>query len=130
MKRLVVVFLVCFVMVVFVSGAFAQGAKTLEGRPCAGDVAKFCGDVKPGEGRLVKCLKEKKDQLSPQCKAHVAKVKEKVEEVHKACEDDLTMFCAGVEPGGGRILKCLREHKAELSSKCQEGIAKAKGKKE
>ena len=119
MRRLLVVLLVCFVALVFVSGAFAQ-----EGRPCAGDVAKFCGDVKSGEGRLIKCLKEKKDQLSPECKAHVAKVKDKLKEVHKACEDDLTMFCAGVEPGEGRIMKCMREHKAELSSKCKAGIAK------
>ena len=125
MKRLLVVFVVFFAMLVLVSGAFAQ-----EGRPCAGDVAKFCGDVKPGEGRIGKCLKANKDQLSPECKAHVAKVKEKLKEVSKACEDDITMFCAGVQPGEGRIAKCLKEHKAELSSECQEGIAKAKGKKE
>jgi len=139
MKRLLVVFVVCFAMLVLVSGAFAQQAKPQkakpqeakpqEAKPCAGDVAKFCGDVKPGEGRIAKCLKENKDQLSPECKAHVAKVKETLKEVHKACEDDVTMFCAGVQPGEGRILKCLKEHKAELSSKCQEGITKAKEKK-
>jgi len=130
MKRLLVVVLVCFVMLVFVSGAFAQEAKPKAAKPCAGDVAKFCGDVKPGEGRIAKCLKENKTQLSPECTAHIAKVKEALKEVHKACEDDLTMFCAGVQPGEGRVLKCLKEHKAELSSKCQEGITKAKEKKE
>jgi Cysteine rich repeat len=139
MKRLLVVLLVCVVTLVLVSAAFAQQAKPQAkpqevkpevAKPCAGDVAKFCKDVKPGEGRIAKCLKENKDQLSTECKAHVAKVKEALKEVNKACEDDITMFCAGVQPGEGRVIKCLKEHKAELSSKCQEGITKAKEKKE
>ena len=121
MKRLLVAFLVCLAMLVFVSGVFAQEAK-----PCAADVAKLCGDVKKGEGRIAQCLKANKDKLSPECKAQIAKTKEALKEVHKACEDDVTMFCGGVEPGQGRIAKCLKEHKDELSSKCQEGIAKAK----
>lgn len=129
MKRLLVVFLVCFVMLVLVSGAFAQQAKPQEAKPCAGDIAKFCGDVKPGDGLITKCLKKNKDQLSPECKTHIVKVEKALKEVHKACEDDITMFCAGVQPGAGRVLKCLKEHKAELSSKCQEGITKAKEKK-
>jgi hypothetical protein len=139
MKRLFVVFMVCLVALVLASGAFAeqakpqakpQEAKPEVAKPCAGDVAKFCKDVKPGEGRIAKCLKENKEKLSPECTAHVAKVKEALKEVHAACEDDITMFCAGVQPGEGRIAKCLKEHKAELSSKCQEGITKAKEKKE
>jgi len=129
MKRFLVVLLVCLVTLALMSVAVAEQAKP-QAKPCAGDVAKFCKDVKPGEGRIAKCLKDNKDQLSPECKAHVAKVKEALKEVHAACEDDITMFCAGVQPGEGRIVKCLKEHKAELSSKCQEGIMKAKEKKE
>jgi hypothetical protein len=110
-------------MLVLASGAFSQ-----EEKPCAGDVAKFCGDVKPGEGRIAKCLKQHKDELSPACKMHLAQVKEAIKETHKACEDDITMFCPGVQPGEGRILNCLKEHKSELSSKCKEHIIKAKEK--
>jgi len=66
MKRLLIAFLVCFGMLVLVSGAFAQEAKPQAAKPCAGDVSKFCGDVKPGEGRIAKCLKENKDKLSPE----------------------------------------------------------------
>jgi hypothetical protein len=29
--------------------------------PCAEDVAKFCKDVKPGEGRIARCLKDNSD---------------------------------------------------------------------
>ncbi len=36
---------------------------------CDADVQKFCKDVKPGGGRVVKCLKANEAQLSPACKA-------------------------------------------------------------
>jgi hypothetical protein len=121
-----VVFLVCFVMLVFVSGVFAQEAKPQVAGHCEGDIAKFCGDVKPGEGQITRCLEKNKEQLSPECKTHIAQMKEAIKGVHKDCEDDITMFCAGVKPGEGRIWKCLKKHKAKLSSKCQEAITKKK----
>jgi hypothetical protein len=35
---------------------------------CQDDVTKLCKDVKPGGGRIMHCLKEHKDELSPECK--------------------------------------------------------------
>jgi hypothetical protein len=36
--------------------------------PCATDAAKFCKDVKPGEGRVAACLKEHEQELSQACR--------------------------------------------------------------
>lgn len=36
---------------------------------CEADVAKFCGDVKKGKGRIIKCLKKHEAELSAECKA-------------------------------------------------------------
>ena len=36
---------------------------------CRNDVPKFCKDIRPGEGRIVQCLKGHENELSPQCKA-------------------------------------------------------------
>jgi hypothetical protein len=31
--------------------------------------------------------------------------------IRAACAEDAQKLCAGVQPGGGRIVACLREHK-------------------
>ncbi len=47
--------------------------------PCAEDAAKFCKDVKPGEGRVAACLKEHEKELSQACVDRKAKSAEKRE---------------------------------------------------
>lgn len=42
------------------------------------------------------------------------------------CKDDVQRLCAGVQPGGGRILQCLKAHKEEMSVGCAQGLAKMK----
>ncbi len=115
MKRASVVFLVFFVMFVMASGAFAQEVK-----PCTGDIAKFCGNVKPGEGRMARCLKKNEAQLSPVCKMHVKQVEEAVKkEVDQACVNEIKAFCGGLKAGEGRVVDCLKAQKAHLSPKCK-----------
>ncbi len=41
------------------------------------------------------------------------------------CAADAQKLCAGVKAGGGRILACLKEHKAELSDQCKQAAAQA-----
>ena len=36
-----------------------------------------------------------------------------------ACADDARKLCAGVQPGGGRIVACLKDHKDALSDSCK-----------
>jgi Cysteine rich repeat len=42
------------------------------------------------------------------------------------CAEDAKKFCPGMQPGGGHIAKCMKEHEAELSPACQSRIAAAK----
>lgn len=46
----------------------------------------------------------------------------------KPCAEDAAKLCQGMQPGGGRVAKCLREHAKELSPACKSSIAKAKRK--
>ncbi|MGO9994810.1 MAG: cysteine rich repeat-containing protein [Steroidobacteraceae bacterium] len=43
------------------------------------------------------------------------------------CATDAQKLCAGVQPGGGRILACLKEHKDALSDQCKQAAAQAAG---
>jgi Cysteine rich repeat len=36
------------------------------------------------------------------------------------CEADVQKFCAGVQPGQGRVLQCLAQHEADLSAACKQ----------
>ena len=47
-------------------------------------------------------------------------------EVRAACEGDAQKLCPAVQPGGGRIIACLKQHKEEVSDGCKQAIAKAK----
>jgi Cysteine rich repeat len=37
-----------------------------------------------------------------------------------ACADDVKQFCQGVQPGGGRIVQCLKTHATDLSAACKD----------
>ncbi|HYZ88260.1 MAG TPA: cysteine rich repeat-containing protein [Myxococcales bacterium] len=36
------------------------------------------------------------------------------------CQADVEKFCAGLQPGQGRILQCLNQHEADLSAECKQ----------
>jgi hypothetical protein len=46
--------------------------------------------------------------------------------VRRACQADVEQLCASVEPGGGRIVQCLREHQDRVSNGCKSAIASAR----
>ena len=50
---------------------------------------------------------------------------EAVAAARAACETDIQKLCAGVQPGGGRILVCLKQHKDQVSDGCKQAVVKA-----
>ncbi len=45
--------------------------------------------------------------------------------IRAACAADAQKLCAGVQPGGGRIVACLKEHKDSLSDRCRQAAGLA-----
>ena len=103
------------------SFAFAHG----DG-PCAKDVQTLCPGIEPGDGRIAKCMRENKDKLSAECKAQKEKMKAAFKEVKEACQDDVEKFCGEMKPGRGRIMKCMKEHKEQLSPACKAEVEEMK----
>jgi hypothetical protein len=90
---------------------------------CADDIRQLCPDVKPGSSRVVECLQKNKARVSAACGARLdashQKARALIEEFGRSCRMDVDRFCPGVDPGGGRVLGCLRQHQPELSPPCQ-----------
>lgn len=103
---------------------------------CMADAEKLCKGVEKGEGRVMKCLKEHQGEVSSACKENLGKMKEKrsemkekMGEMKEACQGDKEKLCKDVKPGGGAILKCLKEHEGDLSSACKQTMSQAKERK-
>ena len=98
---------------------------------CANDVKSYCGQVSPGEGRLVLCMMAHEDKVSNQCEfalfeasRNLERALDKVEMAADACWSDIEKNCAGTAIGGKRIIQCLTEKKASLQQSCQAVLSK------
>lgn len=99
------------------TGSYAQARKG-DG-PCAEDAKKFCGNEKPGGGRIAKCMKSHEAEVSPACQSAMKAAEQRIQEVRQECKGDAEKFCKGIRPGQGRILSCLKSHQAELVPACK-----------
>ena len=116
-------------LMVFLAALLAPGAGQAADEadraddPCADDLRQFCPNVKPGSGRVVDCLQSNEPRLSVACRARLdanaQKAKAYILEFGRSCRMDVDRYCPGVDPGGGRVLGCLRQHQLELTPTCQ-----------
>jgi hypothetical protein len=109
-------FVILTALLLSASAAVAQQS----GRPCAGDIKKLCADIKPGEGRLMACMKSHLGDLSETCQDRVLTVAV----TGKVCKGDIAKLCAGIVPGTGGIRTCIKSHIAEVSDACRDAMSR------
>jgi len=130
MKRASISFLI--VMLFLLSATLAMAGDQLvqsvmDG--CNKELNTYCKDVTPGQGRLLACLYAHGDKLSGQCEYALYDAAVQLERAVAAlgylineCRDDLETLCSRVPAGQGRLLKCLEENDAKVSSRCKQAL--------
>ena len=96
---------------------------------CKVEIEKHCGDVTPGQGRILACLYAYGDKLSPKCEYALYDAAVQLERAVAAlsylaseCDEDLDQHCAHVAPGEGRLLDCLKKHEKDLTGRCKQAL--------
>jgi len=130
MKKRVV--LLAVVAMFFVSVASAWAADNVidtVAKGCEKELTTYCKDVTPGEGRVLACLFAFSDKLTGQCEYALYDAAVQLERFVAAltylaneCDADLEKFCANIEVGEGRVLKCLDENSSKISARCTQAL--------
>lgn len=92
------------------TASFAEG-------PCSKDREALCAGVEPGEGRILKCLKENEAKLSPECKADWEKHKSQLKGVKEVCHEDAQTLCPDLAKR--ELVRCLRSKRDQVSEACR-----------
>ena len=92
------------------------------GAGCAADVKKLCPAVQPGGGRLAECLRSQQQLLTTSCQEAFNEWRLGRMNLTAACAGDIGKWCPQVPEGSGRILRCLKEHQADLTSDCRSAL--------
>ena len=97
-------------------------------RPCAEDMAQYCGAITPGGGRLLECYEQQKRNMSRSCVAWAENLKSNAESLKNACSKEIDARCNFEKGDPLEILDCLQGNYIDLSPKCVQKLNQFKGK--
>lgn len=96
---------------------------------CKMEIEKYCGQVTPGQGRILACLFAHGDKLSAKCEYALYDAAVQLERavaaltyVANECDADLEKYCQSIAPGEGRLLECLEKHEKQVSGRCKQAL--------
>lgn len=97
---------------------------------CEAEIATYCSQVSPGEGRMLACFFAHEDKLSGQCQYALYSASAQLEQAFAAldyvatqCRDDMLKLCADVQLGEGRVIECLKSNQESVSEACNKAVA-------
>lgn len=100
-----------------------------EAGPCKMDRETLCKGVEQGHGEIEKCFKENESKLSESCKANLSEKKEAMKDVKEACHADAEKFCGDMGKGHGKMMKCMKKNKENLSEACKTELKEMRAKR-
>ena len=94
-------------------------------RGCGEDVKQHCPGLGNNSQRVFMCLGAYEAYLTPQCKQGILEaslsIKTSAAAIDysiSACEADADKHCLEVQPGEGRLLRCLKANQTDVSNQC------------
>jgi hypothetical protein len=94
-------------------------------RGCSEDVKQHCPGLGNNSQRIFMCLGAYEAYLTPQCKQGILEaslsIKTSAAAIDysiSACEADADKHCLEVQPGEGRLLRCLKANQTDVSNQC------------
>jgi hypothetical protein len=103
----------------FPPGERARAVRTA----CTADFMRFCRDVPPGGGRIIRCLARHADVVSQPCFQALTIWGLTAVNAFKMCLPDAGRLCAHVPAGSGQALACLLQNADKLSKPCRDSLA-------
>jgi hypothetical protein len=94
--------------------------------PCAETVTKFCKDVTPGGGRIMKCLTDHRDDQSMACRDWLQDQNKSLKELSTSCTEEIARLCSFDHTDDIRIYRCLEENYVALKSDCRDKLREIK----
>jgi len=130
MKRMRILCVALVILTLGIVSANAQqGLVETVANGCKVEIEKYCGQVTPGQGRILACLYAHNDKLSPKCEYSLYDAAVQLERavaaltyVANECDADLEKYCESIAPGEGRLLECIEKHDKQVSSRCKQAI--------
>jgi len=131
MRNIVTIVVVFCVLAIFGGCAIVQtkGPVEIVEDGCKAELDTYCKNVTQGEGRVLACLYAYSDKLSSRCEYALYDAMSQLERaltaltfVANECRDDLKTYCADIQPGEGRLLQCLDNNDAKVSSRCKQAM--------
>ncbi len=114
---------------------FGADASAQVKNACSDDIAKFCKDIKPGQGALMECLEKHETELTDACRDYEQRMggmrlerREAVRSqirLRQACKPEMIQYCNDPKPGVGPA-ECLTENESKLSDQCLKALQATK----
>jgi hypothetical protein len=90
---------------------------------CTADFMRFCRDVPPGGGRVIRCMRRHADLLSQPCFQAMTAWGLTAVNAFRLCLPDAERLCPQVPPRSGQALECLADNASKLSPACRNSLA-------
>ena len=87
--------------------------------PCSETINKYCKDVVPGGGRIMKCLDDHLDDQSIACKDWVDDQQKSLQELIAVCPEEIATLCKSAPPNKVSIYYCLLDNYVALKIDCR-----------